>query len=548
MGYLNSYGNTEGNTNKDYYQGNDFGNYQFTSLTDIVNQFMVAYVGENKIISKVKRADVAFHAQRALQELSFDTFKSIKSQQIDLPPTLVMPLPHDYVNYTKLSWTDSSGIKHPLYPTNSTSNPFQINQLDNGDYAFPSGYEVLINGDFSAFNKTAPDNWVIQAAGNLNGHFNSGMGVENGELLWSYSGKAGLGGFYTQVGVTYQQIDVSDLTAVDISADGVVADISFQNGDGDAPVAGATGTAIGTIRFGLTTVQPDGSDLNHVTNGVFDDTPLAGVNMFDLQNNDGEASYLEWTGTENSTKTILEIDVSGVDTIYAVGISFVDLSINLTNGFALNPSGDIRIKPIPTAAAAAAGATGGGFPLGAVTGDGNINSLDNLSLKNNRANAALSAKLGNELNSSTWNNFKSNTPSENNNDDYEDDTYWPMAGNRYGLDPQHAQVNGSFYIDNRLGRIHFSSNISGKAVILDYISDSLGTDGEMQVHKFAEEAMYKCIAHAVVSTKANTQEYIVQRFKKERFAAIRTAKLRLSNVKLEEITQILRGKSKQIKH
>ena len=70
----------------------------------------------------------------------------------------------------------------------------------------------------------------------------------------------------------------------------------------------------------------------------------------------------------------------------------------------------------------------------------------------------------------------------------------------------------------------------------------------MQVHKFAEEAMYKCIMYAILSSKTNIQEYIVQRYKKERFAAIRTAKLRLSNIKLEELTQILRGKSKQIKH
>ena len=88
----------------------------------------------------------------------------------------------------------------------------------------------------------------------------------------------------------------------------------------------------------------------------------------------------------------------------------------------------------------------------------------------------------------------------------------------------------------------------GQTVTLKYISDSLGTDEEMQVHKFAEEAMYKWIAHAILATRANTQEYLVQRFKRERFAAIRTAKLRLSNIKLEEITQILRGKSKQIKH
>ena len=172
------------------------------------------------------------------------------------------------------------------------------------------------------------------------------------------------------------------------------------------------------------------------------------------------------------------------------------------------------------------------------------------------SNIAIAASTGitNEVtfistpkNSTTWDSYKSGTPSENQ-DDYQDDTYWPLDGSRYGLDPQHAQANGSFYIDCQSGKIHFSSNISGKTVILDYISDSLGTDGEMQVHKFAEEAMYKWIAYAILSTRANTQEYIVRRFKKERFAAIRSAKLRLSNIKLEEITQVLRGKSKQIKH
>ena len=74
----------DGVTQQSYYQGSDFGNYQFTSLDDIINQFMVAYVGEDKLISKIKRTDIQFHAMRALQELSFDTFKSVKTQQIDL--------------------------------------------------------------------------------------------------------------------------------------------------------------------------------------------------------------------------------------------------------------------------------------------------------------------------------------------------------------------------------------------------------------------------------------------------------------------------------
>ena len=70
----------------------------------------------------------------------------------------------------------------------------------------------------------------------------------------------------------------------------------------------------------------------------------------------------------------------------------------------------------------------------------------------------------------------------------------------------------------------------------------------MQVHKFAEEAMYKWIIYAVLASKRNIPEYVIARLKKEKFAETRKAKLRLSNIKLEEITQIFRGKSKQIKH
>ena len=75
----------------------------------------------------------------------------------------------------------------------------------------------------------------------------------------------------------------------------------------------------------------------------------------------------------------------------------------------------------------------------------------------------------------------------------------------------------------------------------------MGTLDEIQVHKFAEEAVYKSIAYAILVTRSNVPPVIVQQFKKERFAETRKAKLRLSNYKLEELAQIMRGKSKQIK-
>ena len=142
----------------DYYNSNTgFGNYQFTSLEDVINQFIVAYVGEDKIISKIKRSDVQFHAMRALQELSFDTFKSTKAQEIEIPPNLSMILPHDYVNYVKISWSDSKGIEHTIYPTSKTSNPFSIKQNTDGTYDFDTD-----NDDIYDQNSLSHENVVFK--------------------------------------------------------------------------------------------------------------------------------------------------------------------------------------------------------------------------------------------------------------------------------------------------------------------------------------------------------------------------------------------------
>jgi hypothetical protein len=238
---------------------------------------------------------VAFYAQRALQELSYDTLKSEKSNEIDIPPTLVMALPQDYVNYVKVSWVDVNGAEHVLIPASQTSNPEAIIQDDQYNFTFDS--------------------------------------------------------------------------------------------------------------------------------------------------------------------------------------------------------------------------------------DGNL-------LKANE--------------SETWKKFKGqNTGSDAVNDFYLTET---LDGKRYGSSPENMNSNGSFYIDPIKSRIHFSGNLTNKTVTLKYISDGLATDAEMKIHKLAEEAMYKCIAYYILETKINTPEYLVMRYKKDKFASVRKAKLRLSNIKLSELSQALRGKSKQIKH
>ena len=94
----------------------------------------------------------------------------------------------------------------------------------------------------------------------------------------------------------------------------------------------------------------------------------------------------------------------------------------------------------------------------------------------------------------------------------------------------------------------FSSNLANELLILTYVSAGLAVDGDMRVTKLAEEAMYMHLLYSILSTMANMPEYIVRRYKVERRAALRNAKIRLSNIKLQEIVQVMRNKSKWIKH
>ena len=282
-----------------------FGSYQYTSIKDIVDNFMIAYVGDGKLIDRVAKSDVIFHAKRGLQEFSYDVLKTVKSQEIELGPSLSIPMPQDYVNYVKVCYIDNSGVKRIIYPTRLTTNPSDPMLQDN-DY-----------------------NYVFDSSGNA---VNSSSITEK----------------------RWKEFDTKNITG----------------------------------------------------------------------------------------------DLSSEDSLYLTTTDYLR-------------------------------------------------------------------------------------------SDY---------GQRYGATPETTQINGFFTINDRTGSFSFSSDLSGKIIVIEYVSDGLGTDAEMKVNKMAEEALYKHIAYNVLATKRNISEYIVQRYKKERRAALRNAKLRLSNLKISELTQVMRNKSKQIKH
>ena len=297
-----------------YATGGMHGSYQYIPLNEIIDSFSATYVGKGKLCENVVLNDITFHAIRGLQELSYDTIKSTKDWEVEIPSTLVLVMPLDYVNYVKLSWSDSNGIERIIYPTSKTSNPLNITEPVDEDW----------------------------------------------------------GGF-TIAGVDAAQ----DLTSTESS--------------------------------------------------------------------DTNASYVG-----NTTSDIGSVDADNVD-----------------------------------------------------------------------------------------------------------DLYGNLLGARYGIDPQHAQANGSFFINESAGKFHFSSNISGKTVVLRYISDGLAatspTDQSIDltqslIPKLAEEAIYKHILYGVLLARKDSPAGLLAQIKKERFAETRKAKLRLSNIKLEELTQVLRGSSKVIKH
>ena len=455
MGLLNQsargyYENFDGvqNTGDEFY-----GSYQFTSLENIINQFIVAYVGEDKLIPKIKKSDVAFHAQRALQELSFDTLKSCKALEFEVPPSLTMPLPQDYVNYVKISWSDN-GIKRVLYPASKTSNPLAFQQNADGTFKFE-------------------DN--------------------------SFQGDSTL---------PFQEYGVTSTNQT-----------SDPDGDGNIKSKNPLPQFKKETRIALK--NDTGFQSKYETNyGVASNATLHHmvINFF-TANHDIEVGMRVFGPGIQPNTTVKSVGST-------TNSNFPGMGIIITN-----PTYEKwLLDGQPTTGSTGAPTSGSVNPSYYKTAE-----LVFVDLKRE---------------SDTWSKLKSTSTTEENVNDhsYGAQRFDLARGQRYGLDPQNAQNNGSYFIDCNEGVIYFGSSLSSRTVIIDYISDSLGTDKEMRVHKLAEEAMYKCIAYAIVSTRANVQEYVINRFKKEKFAATRKAKLRLSNLKIEELTQILRGKSKQIKH
>ena len=94
-------------------ENSNWGSYQYVSLYDIVNNFMLMYAGNHSLINNEERFKILFHAKRAIQELNYDAFKEIKVLELSVDDQLRYVLPSDYVNWVRIS-VQTEGVLFPL--------------------------------------------------------------------------------------------------------------------------------------------------------------------------------------------------------------------------------------------------------------------------------------------------------------------------------------------------------------------------------------------------------------------------------------------------
>lgn len=119
------------------------GYYRRTNLDDAVNNFIVAYVGDDKALAKVPRYEVEFWAQRGVQEFSYDILNSDKSIEIEISDALTFPLPQDYVSYIAISRVEKNGEKVQLMHTRKSNNPTAPVQDSNYNITFDGNQNIL---------------------------------------------------------------------------------------------------------------------------------------------------------------------------------------------------------------------------------------------------------------------------------------------------------------------------------------------------------------------------------------------------------------------
>jgi len=153
-------------------ENENWGSYQYVSLFDIVNNFMLMYAGNHSLINNEERFKVLFHAKRAIQELNYDAFKEIKVLELNINETLRYILPDDYVNWVRISMY-KDGVLYPLTENIQTITSSAYLQDNTGRILFDVNGNVLkpqfSNIDFDRINGQKKSIYLDANNPNFNG-------------------------------------------------------------------------------------------------------------------------------------------------------------------------------------------------------------------------------------------------------------------------------------------------------------------------------------------------------------------------------------------
>ena len=166
------YANFEGDAGNTPANFKGLGYYSRTSLEDVINNFIVAYIGEDKALAKVPRYEVDFWAQRGMQEFSYDILHSEKSVEIELGSTLQFPLPQDYVNYVKVSQVGEDGKKDILLPSRKVDNPLAPLQDGDHDFLYDGDGELQVAAKSTAITRFQDPNNPANRTRSLEDNYN----------------------------------------------------------------------------------------------------------------------------------------------------------------------------------------------------------------------------------------------------------------------------------------------------------------------------------------------------------------------------------------
>jgi len=120
--------------------------------------------------------------------------------------------------------------------------------------------------------------------------------------------------------------------------------------------------------------------------------------------------------------------------------------------------------------------------------------------------------------------------------------------NPYTFDPA-RNANGTFHIDTRQGRIHFSSDNASRVLLLEYISDGLeySNESDIKVTKLAEEALYHYVNYYLMFTLSGVPLYEKNEAKKAWESSYKNAKIALMNIKIPDLMLALNARRKLLK-